>query len=227
MPLTVLDVIVIVVVLISAILAMVRGFVREVLSIASWVAAAAAAYFFYKPVVPLVRGWFDSEPVAMIVSAAAVFFVALIVASYVTMKISDWVIDSRVGAFDRAFGFLFGAARGVLLLVVAMHFFVALVPKPPTWVTEARSKPVLDNLDARLTAVLPKDLEGLLSKKPATEDDSNDASPPGESSAPATITPEPAPADGGVTDAAPDPKYDTNGVEAIIKNNGGTTAPAN
>src|SRR5260221_5959043 len=227
MPLTVLDVIVIVVVLISAILAMVRGFVREVLSIVSWVAAAPAAYFFYKPVVPLVRGWFDSEPVAMIVSAAAVFFVALIVASYITMKISDYVIDSRVGAFDRAFGFLFGAARGVLLLVVAMQFFVALVPKQPTCGTDAKSQPVLAALDPRLTDMLPKDLEGLLSKKPATEDDNKDASPPGETGAPPTVTPEPAPADGGVTDAAPDPKYDTQGVEAIIKNNGGKTTPAN
>ena len=115
MPLTVLDVIVIVVVLISAILAMVRGFVREVLSVASWVAAAAAAYFLYKPlhsggVSPMSR----AQTVATILAAAVIFFVALIVASYITMKISDFVIDSRVGAVDRAFGFVFGAVRGVL-----------------------------------------------------------------------------------------------------------------
>ena len=67
MPLTVLDVIVIVVVLISAVLAMVRGFVREVLSVASWVAAAAAAYFLYKPVLPLVQPYIDSNTVATIV----------------------------------------------------------------------------------------------------------------------------------------------------------------
>ena len=81
MPLTVLDVVVIVVVLISAILAMVRGFVREVLSVASWVAAAAAAYFFYKPLIPLVQPYVESGTVATIVSAAVIFFVALILAS--------------------------------------------------------------------------------------------------------------------------------------------------
>ncbi len=102
MPVTVLDVIVLVVVLISAILAMVRGFVREVLSVASWVAAAAAAYFLYKPVLPLLAPYIESKTVATIAAAAAIFFIALIVATYITMKISDFVIDSRIGAVDRA-----------------------------------------------------------------------------------------------------------------------------
>jgi len=56
----------------------------------------------------------------MVVAAAAIFFIALIVATYITMRVSDLVIDSRVGAFDRALGFLFGAARGILLLVIAL-----------------------------------------------------------------------------------------------------------
>src|SRR5438270_731680 len=143
MPVTILDIVVIIVVLISAVLAMVRGFVREILSVASWVAAAAAAYLAYKPVVPMVQPYFQSKTVAVIVSAAAIFFIALIVASYVTMKISDFVIDSRIGAIDRALGFVFGAVRGLLLLVIALLFFNWLVPAPPAWVSAARSKPLL------------------------------------------------------------------------------------
>jgi membrane protein required for colicin V production len=162
MPVTVLDAIVIVVVLISAILAMVRGFVREVLSVASWVAAAAAAYFFYGPVVPLVKPYLESNTVATIVAAAGIFFVALIVASYITMRISDFVIDSRVGAFDRMLGFVFGAARGVLLLVIALLFFNWLVPNPPAWVAQAASKPVLDGIGGQLMAALPEDAEATI-----------------------------------------------------------------
>ncbi|MCB1488243.1 MAG: CvpA family protein [Bauldia sp.] len=162
MPVTVLDVIVLVVVLISAVLAMVRGFVREVLSVASWVAAAAAAYYFYKSLLPLVAPYFDNKTLATIVSAAIIFFVALIVASYITMKISDFVIDSRVGAVDRAFGFIFGAVRGVLLLVIALLFFNWLVPAPPAWVADARTKPFLDNLGEQLMAALPEDAEATL-----------------------------------------------------------------
>ena len=70
--------------------------------------------------------------------------VAFVLVTLVTMKISDFVIDSRVGAVDRAFGFLFGAARGVLLLVIALLFFSWLVPSSsPTWVANAQSRPFL------------------------------------------------------------------------------------
>jgi membrane protein required for colicin V production len=190
MPLTILDIVVIVVVLVSATLAMVRGFVREVLSVASWLAAVAAAYFLYKPIVPLVKPYIESGTVATIVAAAAIFFIALIVASYITTKISDFVIDSRVGAIDRGLGFLFGAARGLLLLVIALLFFNWLVTPPPAWVANARSEPILADLGDKLMAALPADVEAALLKRfrgtdteapttdPTTVPDDTGANPP-------------------------------------------------
>jgi membrane protein required for colicin V production len=192
MPLTILDIIVIVVVLISATLAMVRGFVREVLSVASWLVAVAAAYFLYKPVVPLVKPYIESGTVATIIAAAAIFFIALIVASYITTKISDFVIDSRVGALDRGLGFVFGAARGLLLLVIALLFFSWLVQTPPSWVANAKSKPILTDLGDRLMAALPDDVEAALLKRFRDNDAESpaggEATPPGED-APAAAPP--------------------------------------
>jgi membrane protein required for colicin V production len=179
--LTLLDLIVVVVVLISAVLAMVRGFVREVLSIASWLIAAGAAYFLYKPLVPLVSPYIESDTVAKVIAAAVVFVIAVIVASYVTTKISDYVIDSRVGAVDRIFGLLFGAARGVLLLVIALAFFDWLVSKPPTWVSESKSAPALTALGGRLMDVLPADAEAKLMA--FFHKDDNGAPPAGDNSA--------------------------------------------
>jgi membrane protein required for colicin V production len=90
-----------------------------------------------------------------------VFLVSLIVISFITSRIADFIIDSRIGALDRTLGFLFGAARGILLLVVAVAFWNWLVDvkTQPEWVTQAKSKPFLDGLVGKLEAVLPDDIE--------------------------------------------------------------------
>jgi membrane protein required for colicin V production len=166
MSLTLLDLIVVAVTLFSALLAMVRGFSREVLAVASWVAAAAAAFLLYKSVVPLVQPYISSETVATIAAAGIVFVIVLIIVSLITMKLADFIIDSRVGALDRALGFVFGAARGVLLLVVAMLFFNWLVAEnQPEWVAGSKSKPWLENLGAKLIAALPEDPQGMIMQK--------------------------------------------------------------
>ena len=122
MPITMLDGILIVIMLISALLAMVRGFSREVLSIVSWVVAAVAALMFYKlagsaiaSVIPSIP---ESELVRGGIGGAAVFLVVLIIVSYLTMLLADMIIDSRIGVLDRTLGFIFGAARGALLVIM-------------------------------------------------------------------------------------------------------------
>ena len=164
---TLLDGIVVVVVLVSALLAMYRGFLREVLSIASWVAAAAVAVLFYKQAQPTVQLYVPNEQVATAATIAGLFLVTLLIVSWITMKISDFVLDSAFGALDRTFGFLFGAARGLLLLVVAIQFFNGFVPaqQQPRWVAAAKSKPILDSLGEQLLAALPKNAEDLILKK--------------------------------------------------------------
>lgn len=185
---TLLDGIVVVVVLVSALLAMYRGFLREVLSIASWAAAAAVAVLFYKQAQPTVQVYIPNEQVALIATIAGLFLVTLLVVSWITMKISDFVLDSAFGALDRTFGFLFGAARGLLLLVVAIQFFNGFVPaqQQPHWVAAAKSKPILDALGEELLAALPKNAEDLLLRKlkPKTPDEGTPQEP-GDAKAPA------------------------------------------
>lgn len=216
MPVTVLDVIVVVVVLISAVLAMVRGFVREVLSVASWVAAAAAAYLVYPHVLPLVQPYFDSKPVATIVSAAAIFFVALIIASYITMKISDFVIDSRVGAIDRALGFVFGAVRGLLLMIVAVWFFDFLVKPPPAWIVNAQTRVLLVSGGDQLIALLPADFETWVKAKISGASGGETQPPQGETPVGEPSDEPPAPEE--------DPAYtpdEQQGIDQLIENNDG------
>ncbi|WEX07639.1 CvpA family protein [Chelativorans sp. AA-79] len=160
MPITLLDGILVGFTLVSAMLAMVRGFSREILSIASWVLAAIAAYFLYPVVLPYVTPYIDNATLAVVAAAAAVFFVALIVVTIITMKIADFIVDSRIGALDRTLGFLYGAARGVLVVAVALLFLNWLLgSNPPTWITEAKSRPLLEAVGTWLQGLLPADPE--------------------------------------------------------------------
>lgn len=163
MPITLLDGILVGFTLVSAMLAMVRGFSREVLSIASWAIAALAAFFLYPYVLPYVTPYISNEMLAMAVAAAAIFFIALIIVTIITMKLADFIVDSRVGALDRTLGFLYGAARGILVVAVALLFLNWLMgSNPPSWVSEAKSRPLLDGVGAWLQDLMPDDPENSL-----------------------------------------------------------------
>lgn len=181
-----LDLGLIAVVLISALLAMLRGFTREVLAIASWGAAAVAAYYFHPLVVPYVKTYIKAdlnENVTRGLAAGAIFLASLIIVSLLTIKLSDAILDSKVGALDRSLGFLFGAVRGLLLCVIAFVFFNWLVPAQtqPEWVKAAHMRPFLQASGDQLLAVLPMpdDLEGFLNKlkKPKLAGPSEEAVP--------------------------------------------------
>src|SRR5262252_6146156 len=103
-----LDIFLLAVMLVSGLLAMVRGLIREVLSIAGWGAAAGAALFAYAKVLPWAKSYFNNDYVAIGVTTAGAFIATLIVVSVITVKISDKILDSRIGALDRTLGFLFG-----------------------------------------------------------------------------------------------------------------------
>ena len=179
-----LDIGLIAIILVSALLAMLRGFTREVLAIASWGAAALAAIYFHPLVLPYVKPYVSKDVVALAISAAIVFFVVLILVSLITIKISDAILDSKVGPLDRSLGFVFGAVRGLLLCVIAFVFFTWIVPEKsqPIWVKTARMKPLLQSTGNELMAMLPDDPEGILAKLKKSKAATDETPPPeGES----------------------------------------------
>ncbi|MGE6739082.1 CvpA family protein [Allorhizobium pseudoryzae] len=191
MPITIFDGIVLGVTLFSAVLAMVRGFSREVLSIASWVGSIAAAYYLYPLLLPYAEKYTADHRIAIAGSAGVIFLIALIVITFITTRIADFIIDSSIGALDRTLGFLFGAARGILLLVVAVAFWNWLVDirQQPAWITQSKSKPFLDTLVGRLEAVLPTDIEPQIRARILGKPDA--ASTPGTEQAPSDDAPAP------------------------------------
>jgi membrane protein required for colicin V production len=148
-------------------LAAVRGLTREVLAIASWAAAAAVAWVFHPQLLPILKQYIPNDMIALIASIASLFLVTLIVVSLVTARISDFVLDSRIGALDRTLGFIFGAARGALLAVVGFMFFTWLAPddkNQPIWIRDSKIRPMLISAGDSLRALLPDNPEETLRK---------------------------------------------------------------
>jgi membrane protein required for colicin V production len=113
-----------------------------------------------------------------------------------------------VGAIDRALGFVFGALRGLLLVVIAVLFFDWLVQIPPGWVANAQSRPMLETLGAKLMAALPDDIEAALNRRRGGGGDGETSG----SDASRTPDEEPADADPGPSRAA------REGLNRLIEN---------
>ena len=130
------DIALAVVMLISGLMAIMRGLSREVLSLVAWGAAAVAAFYaiFSEPVrkqaTDLLKPYIgENDVVVTIAVAGAVFLVVLIVLSIIGAKISDALLETGAGPIDRTLGFFYGLARGLVLMMAVFIFYVWLVPR--------------------------------------------------------------------------------------------------
>ena len=169
MSLQILDIALAAIMIISGLLAMMRGFTREVLSLLAWVAAGFAAWWAITTpeMVAIARQYIEQDKVATIATGGAVFLVVLVVMSLISVRIGDVVLDSAIGAFDRTLGLIYGLARGLLLVVIAYMFYVWLVPpeKHEDWVRDAASLPLLRSVAHTVTGFMPPDIAQDLNDK--------------------------------------------------------------
>jgi len=158
--LTLFDGIVIAVLLVSSVLALLRGFTNEMLSIVAWVAGALAALWLFPYVAPFFAKFISSPWLAAVVAALAVFLAGYLLVAALTARWSDSLMDihDRASLMDRTLGFLFGLARGLLIVTVAYLFFVWLVPNPddhPAWIRNAQLKPTVESTASLLFSLAP------------------------------------------------------------------------
>lgn len=154
------------VIVLSAILAYSRGFVREAMAIAGWVGAAILAFIFAPSAQPLIKeipvlNTFiaDNCELSIVAAFAGVFAIGLILASLFTPLFSSVVQRSALGGVDQGLGFLFGVVRGVLLIAVA--FFVydkASLTSSVAMVDESRSAKVYASFQDKITASVPENV---------------------------------------------------------------------
>lgn len=155
---TIVDGVVAAIVVVSALLAYSRGFVREAMAIAGWIGAAVLAFMFAPQVEPLIReipvvGDFigDSCELGIIAAFAAVVAVSLVVVSVFTPLFSSMIQRSALGGLDQGLGFLFGVFRGVLLVAVAFFVYDAvLTTQDLAMIDDSRSAKVFGQLTGQI-----------------------------------------------------------------------------
>lgn len=165
------DIAVALVVLFSGLFAFFRGFVHEVLAVASWIGAAAATLIIFPFAQPEVRKLIAIPLVADLTTGVAIFLVVLVVLSILTRMLANRVRGSGLGPLDRSLGLVFGFFRGALLVSIAWLVLTWVLPREdyPGWLLQARTLPLVERGGTLLVGLLPEGLRGDLAI-PAPED---------------------------------------------------------
>lgn len=162
MSLTAFDVIAIAVIGLSTLLALGRGFVREVFALLAWVGAVAAAIYAFPLLQPMLREAIAEPTIADVATAALAFIVPLIALRVLGGMIASALSGFGFGGLDRLLGLVFGLARGALvvcLAYLALGFVFGDESQQPAWIRDARVTPYVRQGAAELRTLLPEGSE--------------------------------------------------------------------
>lgn len=174
MTVTVTDAVVLLLVLLSAGLAFSRGVTRELLAIGGWLAAALAAFYFAPLVEPLIReipvvGGFLRSSCTLSALAAFVlmFALALVLIGIFTPILSNVIRDSALGPIDKGLGFIFGAARGLVLVAVLYMLYDLVAPMEQRLadIDNAQSVRLVSDTAELLRAAVPSEVPDWLAAR--------------------------------------------------------------
>ena len=158
--LTIFDMAVLFVVGVSGLLALVRGLVRESLSIVVWVLSALIAYVAFPELRALIGGYIPNVWIGDAITLIVVFLAPLICLKIVAMVIADTVPTGMLGSLDRILGAGYGFARGALIVSLA-YLGLSLVNIPenhPAWIKEAQFLPYVRDGAEFLASWVPEDM---------------------------------------------------------------------
>ncbi len=157
-PINPLDLVVLAIVLMSGVLALVRGFVREFMSLLTWALATGASAFAFPELQSFWRLQIESPLFADVANMAVSFIVVMIVMTVISHIVSETVKGKVVGSIDRSLGFVFGVLRGFLMICITYLVIGWFLPydKHPKWVLEAQSQPLLAEGAETIRKMIPE-----------------------------------------------------------------------
>lgn len=119
------------VVALSTIISLLRGFLKEAISLAIWFSAFLLASFFYADLAVYIT-WFQDQIIRNAVAIAILFVSTLLLGGAINYLISRLVVFTGLTGTDRALGLVFGMLRGVLVCSAVLFFMDAFTPAPGT-----------------------------------------------------------------------------------------------
>ncbi len=147
---------------VSILVGVLRGLVREVVSILGWVIAFLAANLLAGPLGPSMPSAIPTPELRVAAAFVAIFLLALVAASALGFILSKAIGAVGLGGVDRALGLIFGAARGVLVVLAAgLLAGLTAAPRQEFW-RDSVSGPLLARSAAALAPLLPQTLSGRL-----------------------------------------------------------------
>ncbi len=128
------DYVILGIITLSALISLVRGFVREALSLGSWILAFWVAWAFFRDLAVHIEGWIPVASIRLGVAFVALLVIALIVGAVVNFLMGQLVEKTGLSGTDRLIGMIFGAARGGLLVAILVLLAgLTVLPQDPWW----------------------------------------------------------------------------------------------
>jgi membrane protein required for colicin V production len=175
MPHTAVDILVIAVILISAVLAFIRGITREMLSLGTWLLAIFLAFTQFDKVTPYLEEKVANPMIRDFLGGLIIFGAVLVILLPIGFYLRGFVKGEQVTAIDRSLGFVFGALRGYALMAILYLVVMLAMPedKQPPWLQEANTKPALAYGAELIRGVIPAEQRDIFDKKKpgATEEE--------------------------------------------------------
>ncbi len=149
---TLFDYVALAIVGLSILLSMMRGFLRESLSLAGWLAAFFVAKIYTLELAPLLPPAIPTQSLRLLAAFVLLFLATLLIGSLLAIALSEIFKKIGLAWLDRWLGALFGLARGLMILsVMVLLAGLTNIPQDPRWRNAMFSAP----LEALVTSALP------------------------------------------------------------------------
>jgi len=158
------DLVIVIIIVISALISLVRGFVKESISLASWLFAGFIAFIYFEPLADLLEPYIESPTIRTGSSFAILFVSSLIIGAIINFMVSQLVSKTGLTGTDKSLGVVFGTARGVLIVVIVLALLAELTPMPSeSWWQESTMIDYFATMASWIKDLLPEDIAGKFS----------------------------------------------------------------